>query len=121
MCEILAAFKVALALYYLWFLRFYVLSQTICIFKSQISVCFSLDRFPIGHNSLSFPRPSCEFIRRYITCFICLTIIDYPFSEILVPIDLIFGDLLQSVFSAISAPDNTVQSKLVSLINVAGF
>ena len=36
-------------------------------------------------------------------------------------IDLILGDLLQSVFSVVSAPDNTVQSKLVSLINVAGF
>ena len=36
-------------------------------------------------------------------------------------IDLILGDLLQPVFSVVSAPDNTVQSKLVSLINVAGF
>ena len=35
--------------------------------------------------------------------------------------DLILGDLLKSVFSVVSAPDNTVQSKLVSLINVAGF
>ena len=34
-------------------------------------------------------------------------------------IDLILRDLLQS--SVVSAPDNTVQSKLVSLINVAAF
>ena len=31
------------------------------------------------------------------------------------PIDVILGDLLQSVFSVVSAPDNIVQSKLVSL------
>ena len=30
-------------------------------------------------------------------------------------IDVILGDLLQSVFSVVSAPDNIVQSKLVSL------
>ena len=36
-------------------------------------------------------------------------------------IDLILGDLLQSVFSVVSAPDNIVQSKLVSLKNIAGF
>ena len=36
-------------------------------------------------------------------------------------IDLILGDLLQSVFFVVSAPDNIVQSKLVSLTNMAGF
>ena len=36
-------------------------------------------------------------------------------------IDLILRDLLQSVFSVVSAPDNTVQSKLVSLTKTAGF
>ena len=36
-------------------------------------------------------------------------------------IELILGDLLQSVFSVVSAPDNTVQSKLVSLTKTAGF
>ena len=42
-------------------------------------------------------------------------------QQLYTTIDLILGDLLQSVFSVVSAPDNTVQSKLVSLINVAGF
>ena len=36
-------------------------------------------------------------------------------------IDLILGDLLQSVFSVVSALDNIVQSKLVSLTKTAGF
>ena len=33
----------------------------------------------------------------------------------MIEIDVILGDLLQSVFSVVSAPDNIVQSKLVSL------
>ena len=36
-------------------------------------------------------------------------------------IDLILGDLLQWVFPVVSASDNIVQSKLVSLTNIAGF
>ena len=36
-------------------------------------------------------------------------------------VDLILGDLLQSLFSVVSAPDNIVQSKLVSLTKMAGF
>ena len=36
-------------------------------------------------------------------------------------IDLILGDLSQSVFSVVSAPDNIVQSELVSITNTAGF
>ena len=39
----------------------------------------------------------------------------------IVLIDLILGDLLQSLFSVVSAPDNIVQSKLVSLTKMAGF
>ena len=37
------------------------------------------------------------------------------------PKDPIFRDLLESVFSVVSAPDNNVQSKLDSLTKVAGF
>ena len=36
-------------------------------------------------------------------------------------IDPVLGDQLESVFSVVSAPDNTVQSKLVSLTKKAGF
>ena len=36
-------------------------------------------------------------------------------------IDLILGDLLQSVFFVVSAPDNIVQSRLVSVTKMAGF
>ena len=37
------------------------------------------------------------------------------------PLDPILGDLLESVFSVVSAPDNNVQSKLVSLTRTAVF
>ena len=36
-------------------------------------------------------------------------------------IDLILGDLLQSVFFVVCAPDNIVQSRLVSVTKMAGF
>ena len=36
-------------------------------------------------------------------------------------IDLILRELLQSVFSVVSVPDNIVQSKLVSVTKMAGF
>ena len=36
-------------------------------------------------------------------------------------IDLILGDLLQSVFFVVTAPDNIVQSRLVSVTKMAGF
>ena len=36
-------------------------------------------------------------------------------------IDLILGDLLQSVFFVVSAPDNIVQSRLVYVTKMAGF
>ena len=37
------------------------------------------------------------------------------------PIDPILGDLLESVFSVVSAQDNTLQSNLVSLSKSAVF